>query len=516
MKAEPLNILVTGATGYVGGRLVPLLLEEGHHVRCFARNPMRLHHRPWETDVEIAKGDVLNIEEVCSALEGIDVAYYLIHSLCAGEGEFAERDRTAASNFAKAAAQAGVKHIIYLGGLRPKSDRLSEHLLSRLETGDFLRSGSVPVTEFRAGVIVGSGSLSFELIRYLTERVPVLITPRWVQTPTQPIAIRNVLQYLLAALHTPACIGEIIEIGGKDVLSYGDMFRIYAKIRGLKRPLVKLPVLTPRLSSHWVSLITPINSKIAKPLIKGLDNEVVVQDDKASEMFDIVTYSYEKAVSKALERFANDQVETSWSGALSSGTDVESMIEDVSEKEGLIQERLQLQINAPPKYIFSVIKSMGGETGWLYANPLWTIRGVIDHMFGGVGLRKGRRSYTDVREGDTIDFWRVEAIEEDRFLRLRAEMKVPGKAWLQYTIHQIDGERSQVTQTAIYEPKGLSGFLYWYFFYVPHRFIFPGMFRELRHRAEAAYEAERETPRTNTSTEKADPPSLLLLEEDTL
>ncbi len=483
MQKAP-KILVTGATGYVGGRLVPLLLDAGYRVRCFVRNPSRLKHRSWEKDVEVVRGDVLNPAEVLDSLKDVDIAYYLIHSLGAGENEFAERDRQAASNFAEAAGKAGVKRIIYLGGLRPKSGRLSEHLKSRMETGDYLRSGDVPVTEFRAGVIVGSGSLSFELIRYLTERLPVLLTPRWVNTRTHPIAIRDVLKYLTAALEEPETAGAIIEIGGKDILSYKDMFLKYAEVRGLKRFVIQLPVLTPRLSSHWIGVVTPINAKIARPLIKGLDNEVVVQDDLAKELFDIEPINYETAVRKALERFENDDVETSWSGALSSGTNAESMIEDVIEEEGLIRERLQQTVDASAETVFDVIKGLGGENGWLYANILWRVRGFIDLLAGGIGFRKGRRSYTEIREGDAIDFWRVESVEENRFIRLRAEMKVPGKAWLQYSIKPLDVGGCLVTQTALFEPRGLVGFLYWYLFYIPHRFIFPGMFREIRIRAE--------------------------------
>lgn len=478
------KVLVTGATGYVGGRLVPRLLDAGHALRCFVRNPSRLRHRSWEDQVEVAEGDVLHYDEVLAALQGIDVAYYLIHSLNAGEDEFAERDRKAASTFARAATDAGVKRIIYLGGLKPKSERLSEHLKSRMETGDYLRSGDVPVTEFRAGVIVGSGSLSFELIRYLTERLPVLLTPRWVTTPTHPIAIRDVLSYLVQALDKPETSGRIIEIGGEDVLSYKEMFLKYAKVRGLKRFLIQLPVLTPRLSSHWISLVTPINTRIAKPLIKGLDNAVFVQDEEAKDLFDIEPVDYETAVRRALERFDDDDVETSWSGALSSGTNMESMVEDVVEEEGLIRERLQMRMDASPASVFAVVKGLGGKNGWLYANVLWKVRGFFDLLFGGIGFRKGRRSYTELREGDTIDFWRVESIEENRFIRLRAEMKVPGKAWLQYSIKPLEAGQSLVTQTALFEPRGLAGFLYWYLFYIPHRFIFPGMFRAIKYRAE--------------------------------
>ncbi len=489
---KPRNILITGATGYIGGRLVPCLLEAGYRVRCFVRDPDRLRPRSWEGKVEIAVGDALKAETLAPALEGIDAAYYLIHSLGAGEGTFAERDRRAAGNFARAAEQAGVRRIIYLGGIQPKSDRLSKHLESRLETGDVLRRGRVPVTEFRAAVIVGSGSLSFELIRYLTERVPVLITPKWVRTPTQPIAVRDVLVYLTQALVVPESTGQIIEIGGDDVLTYGEMFKIYAKVRGLRRPLIDVPVLTPRLSSHWVGLVTPITSKIARPLIEGLDNEVVVRDDTARRLFAIEPISYEAAVRLALSRFERDDVETMWSGAFSSSIDDVGVIEELDETEGLIQERRQLKVNASPEAAFSVIKSLGGDTGWLYADWLWRVRGFFDLLAGGIGLRKSRRSYANVREGDAIDFWRVEAVEKNRLLRLRAEMKVPGRAWLQFEVAPTNDGATVITQTAFFEPKGLFGFLYWYVFYLPHRFIFPGMLRELGRRAEAL-EAEMET-----------------------
>ncbi len=482
----PRKILVTGATGYIGGRLVTRLLDQGYQVRCFVRDPERLRHRPWEHQVEIVKGDVLEEETLAPALDGIDVAYYLIHSMDAGEDEFADRDRRAADNFGKAAQEAGLQRIVYLGGIQPKAGRLSKHLESRLETGDYLRRWAVPVTEFQAAVIVGSGSLSFELIRYLTERVPLLVTPKWVRTPTQPIAVRNVLEYLTQALVVPESTGRIIEIGGRDVLTYGDMFRIYAQVRKLKRPILGVPVLTPRLSSHWVGLVTPVNSKIARPLIEGLDNEVVVRDDVAERLFDIDLLSYEEAVRRALDRFDRDDVETMWSGAVSSSIDDAQIVETLKEEHGLIQERLQIKIQAAPQKVFRVIKSLGGDTGWLYANILWKIRGFMDLLVGGIGLRKSRRSYTNVREGDTIDFWRVEAVEEDRLLRLRAEMKLPGTAWLQYVVQPTDnGDASIVTQTAYYEPKGLSGLIYWYIFKIPHRFIFPGMLRELGRRAEA-------------------------------
>ncbi|NNE70450.1 MAG: SDR family oxidoreductase [Rhodothermales bacterium] len=479
---EQRRILVTGATGYIGGRLVPVLLDEGHAVRCFVRDAKRLETRTWEDRVEVVEGDVLDPETLAPALSGIEVAYYLIHSLGSGS-EYAEQDRQAAANFVAAAEQAGVRRIIYLGGINPKSDKRSKHLESRLETGETLREGSVPVTEFRAAVIVGSGSLSFELIRYLTERVPLLITPKWVRTKTQPIAVRNVLQYLTEALNVEESTGRIIEIGGGEVLSYQDMFNGYAARRGLTRPIIGVPVLTPYLSSLWVGLVTPLNSRIARPLIKGLDNEVIVRDDTATELFDIELLDYETAVDLALARFEKDTVETSWSDAFSSGDD-RRMLTRLEQEEGMIQERLEVRVQASPSVIWSEINQLGGKNGWLYANLLWRLRGLMDLAVGGIGMRSGRRTYHKLREGDTVDFWRVEEVEKPRILRLRAEMKVPGRAWLQYEIKSLEGGMSSLTQTAFFEPKGLFGFLYWWTFYIPHTFIFPGMLRELRRRAE--------------------------------
>lgn len=485
---KPQKILVTGATGYIGGRLVSCLLQAGYDVRCFARDAERLDGRPWRDQVEVAEGDALDYETVRPAMEGVDAAYYLIHSLASGEGEFADRDRRAADNFGRAAEEQGVKRIIYLGGLEPRGEKRSEHLRSRLETGEQLRKWSVPVTEFRAAVIVGSGSLSFELIRYLTERVPVMVCPQWVHMPTQPIAVRNVLEYLVEALEVEESAGKVLEIGGEDVLSYGAMFQIYAKVRGLKRYVINVPFLTPRLSSLWVGLVTPITNKVARPLIKGLDNEVVVTDPTARELFSVRPISYEAAVRLAVGRFTRDDVETIWHGAYSSSLPYGKTTDELKDEEGLIKDRRRRRVDAPAETVFQVIKQIGGEEGWLYANLLWKIRGVMDQFIGGHGLRRGRRSASDVRVGDAIDFWRVEALKEDRLLRLRAEMKVPGKAWLQFEVCPAEGDetRSVVTQTAFFEPKGLAGLMYWYLFYLPHQWLFPGMLHEIADRAEAS------------------------------
>ena len=341
------RVLVTGATGYVGGRLVPRLLERGFSVRCLVRDRDRLRGRRWERDVEVVVGDALDYESLVPALAGVDIAYYLIHSLASGM-DFASRDRTAADNFGRAAAQQGVDRIIYLGGIKPKGSRESKHLKSRIETGEYLAAGGVPVTELRAAVVVGSGSLSFELIRYLTERVPFMLCPRWVKTRTQPIAIRTVLEYLLAAPVTPESTGRVIEIGGDDILTYEQMFKIYAEIRGLNRVIINVPVLSPRLSSLWVGLVTPISTTIARPLIEGLDNEVVLTDSTARSMFDIKPLTYAEAVRRALRRFDQDQVETSWHGAYSSSVTENGELEKLVVTEGMIREMRQRDIRAEP------------------------------------------------------------------------------------------------------------------------------------------------------------------------
>ena len=416
-----------------------------------------------------------------ATLDGVEVAYYLVHSM--GEhAAFAARDRDAARAFGLAARDAGVKRIVYLGGLGAADTGLSDHLRSRQETGQALRSGGVPVTEFRAAVIVGSGSISFEMIRWLVERLPVMICPRWVFQRIQPVAISDVLSYLVAAPGVPESADRIVEIGGADVLTYRDMMLGYAARRGLRRYLVPVPVLTPRLSSHWVRWMTPIPASIARPLVEGLRNEVIVRDDSALRLFpSIHPVSYSSALDHALERLESGEVETAWSDALSNSPPGVPSVR-LASVEGMIIERRAMQVDLAPGHLFRAFTGLGGERGWLYMDWAWKIRGVLDQLAGGPGFRRGRRDPDNLRPGDALDFWRVEAVEPGRLLRLRAEMKVPGRAWLQFEAQPLDGG-SLLIQTAYFAPHGLAGHLYWYALYPIHAAIFGNLVRCVAGRA---------------------------------
>jgi uncharacterized protein YbjT (DUF2867 family) len=397
---------------------------------------------------------------------------------------YREQELLAARNFGSTAEKAGVKRIIYLGALGDPESDLAPHLVSRQKTGQVLAEFSVPVTEFRAAIIVGSGSISFEMIRYLTEKLPVMICPRWVYQQVQPIAIEDVLSYLVHALSTPESIGEVLEIGGEDQLAYSEMMTTYAELRGFKRLLIPVPVLTPGLSSHWVHWITPVAASVTRPLIEGLKNEILVQDHKALQIFPAIKpISYRDAVKQALENLQHGDVETRWCDALYSSQGDQRPVRLINE-EGMIQEQRQVLIQASEQQVFRVYTSMGGEKGWLFMDWAWKIRGFIDRFLGGSGLRRGRRDPDQLRVGDAVDFWRVEDLQPNSSLRLRSEMIVPGEAWLKYESGKTPQGDILLLQTAIFAPRGLAGFLYWYTLYPIHGIIFSGLIRSIKKAAE--------------------------------
>lgn len=445
----PGQVLVTGATGYIGGRLIPRLLAEGYPVCCLVRDAERLQGYPWLDQVEVAVGDALQRTSLVEGMQGVQVAYYLIHGMQGGK-VYAERDLRAARNFASAAEEAEVQRIIYLGELVDPTEDLSPYLRSRHETGYLLRQGGAPVTEFRAGMIVGAGSVLFEMVRYITERQPVLICPRWFFSQAQPISIRDVLDYLVAALRTPECVGRLVEIGGATCLTYADMLLGYAKERGLKRLLIRTPFYAPRLSAYWVHMVTPIHWRVVLPLIEGLHADSLVPDDLARQLFpDIQPLNYQTSVRQALGNVSSEAVETSWNDAL---VIVQGDQHPVRLKtvEGMNIYRLTRALKIPPARVYQAYSGLGGERGWLYMDWTWKIRGWVDKLIGGVGLRRGRRHPDDIRVGEVLDFWRVEAIKPDHLLRLRAEMKVPGRTWLEFSSDpQTDGG-TLLTQTAYF------------------------------------------------------------------
>ena len=474
-------ILVTGSTGYLGGRLVPRLLEAGYRVRCLARDPNRLQGHSWTHRVEIVSGDALVAGTLTEAMRGVSVAYYLLHGKQGGKIN-AEVDLLVARNFAQAAEETGIERIIYLGELVDPLTDLSPYLRARHETGRLLGSGKVPVTEFRAGMIVGSGSALFEMIRYLTEREPVLICPAWFYSQAQPIAIRDVLSYLIAALETPESVGRLVEIGGPTRLTYADMLLGYAKERGLQRWLIRTPFYMPKLSAYWVHMVTPLHWRVVLPLIEGLRARIIVQDEAARKLFPhIKPMDFGSAVHLALGRIQRDNVETSWSDALGIVTgDVQPY--KLTVAQGMFIETRQLLLDLPAESVFRSYAGIGGERGWLYMDWAWGLRGWIDKAVGGVGLRRGRRHPDDIRVGESLDLWRVEEIEKDHLLRLRAEMKLPGRAWLQFESTPQD-EKTLFTVTAYFAPRGFFGWVYWYAMWPFHKFIFDGLTRRLASRA---------------------------------
>jgi len=437
-------ILIVGATGYVGGELLKALLAAGYPVRCLARRPEVLSAKRL-TGLEVVAGDVLDGPSVRAAMAGVDTAYYLVHSMGSNES-FEEQDRAAAQNFAEVARDAAVRRIIYLGGLGHSAEKLSAHLRSRHEVGEILKSTEVPVLEFRASVVIGCGSLSFEMIRALVERLPVMIAPRWVSVAAQPIAISDLIAYLLAALDLPLDGNKIFEIGGSDQVSYGGLMKEYARQRGLKRLVISVPFLTPRLSSLWLGLVTPIYVRVGRKLIDSICHATIVEDHSALARFKIRPCGFREAIAAALKL----------------------------DGRHLLMDCRTIHVAACPEDAFAPIRRIGGARGWYYANWLWQVRGLLDRLFGGVGLRRGRRDPDSLHVGDTVDFWRVEAIEPNHRLRLAAEMKLPGQAWLEFEVTG-DSTGSLIRQTATFDPKGLLGRAYWYSVFPFHQFVFGGM-----------------------------------------
>lgn len=478
-------VLVTGASGYIGGRLVPELLAAGHQVRCLARTPSKLDDQQWRSEVEVVAGDVTDQASLEQAMAGAGVAFFLVHSM-GGPADFDATDRAAAASFRDAAAATGVGRIVYLGGLgRDDDPALSRHLRSRHEVGAVLAEGPVPVTELRAAVIIGSGSASFEMLRYLVEVLPVMITPRWVDNRCQPIAIRDVLAQLVAAADHQGG-DRRCEIGGPDVLTYREMMQTYAEVAGLsKRRILGVPVLTPALSSRWVGLVTPLPAGLAQPLVESLINEVVVDHPTPPPPGHPAPLSFRRAVELALERSAALQVSTRWSDASLSGRSPADPLPTDPDWAGgsLLVDHQQARSAAPPDAVFATVAGIGGERGWYVTPLLWQLRGWADKLVGGVGMRRGRRHPDDLWVGDALDFWRVEAVEPAALVRLRAEMKLPGEAWLQWTI-EADGSDTVLDQQAIFAPKGLFGRLYWYALIPFHALIFARMCRKLAQAAE--------------------------------
>lgn len=466
-------ILLTGASGYVGGRLRPLLEESGWRVRCLARRPEFLLPRV-KAGTEVVRGDVLDRPSLDAALQEVHTAYYLVHSMAAQN--FAAADREAARNFGQAAKAAGVRRIIYLGGLGAPETGLSPHLRSRQEVGEVLRSSGVQVIEFRASIIIGSGSLSFEMIRALVERLPVMITPRWVTVPAQPLAINDLLQYLLRALTLDTRENRTFEIGGPDPVSYGGLMREYARQRGLRRWFIRVPVLTPRLSSWWLGLVTPVYARVGRKLIDSIRNPTIVRDPAAAQVFGINPLNVREAIASALRNEDQEFAATRWSDALSALGEPPSW-GGVRFGNRIIDSRTR-EVHRPPEVAFGPIQRIGGTTGWYYGNGLWRLRGWLDLLAGGAGMRRGRRHPEQLSVGEVVDCWRVEALEPNRRLRLQAEMKLPGRAWLEFEVTPKEGgQGSVVRQTAVFDPVGLAGIAYWYVLFPLHQLVFAGMLR---------------------------------------
>ncbi len=479
--SEPKKIFVAGATGYIGGRLVPRLLEAGYQVHALARAPGKLASRPWadHPHLEIVEGDVFDPASLQRAVHQCRTAFYLVHSMNPEITDFASADRQAASNMAKAAAAEKLEQIVYLSGLGAEDARLSHHLQSRTEVGDILREGSVPVTILRAAMIIGSGSASFEILRYLVDRLPVMITPRWIDTPCQPIGVRNVLHYLVGCIEEPKTIGETFDIGQPEVTNYRKLMRIYAEEAGLPRRLIiPVPVLTPRLSSYWIHLVTPVPASIARPLAEGLSNPVVCQESSITKLLPQELFDARTSIRRALDELRQQTVESSWTDSGHIDPAEWSIPGDPNWAGGSIcEDSRRIVLQASAEEAWSALVKIGGETGYYHADWLWKLRGLIDRIFGGVGLDRGRRSSSELYPGDAIDFWRVIAVEKHEHLNLLAEMKLPGKAVLTFRVRPLANSKVELVQSARFLPRGLLGLLYWYAVWPFHHYVFNGMLR---------------------------------------
>lgn len=475
-----MRILLTGANGYIGTRLLSFLLKEGHEVVALARRPDSVRiPEGFEKQVTVVPADLLNKDSLEKVPKDIDAAYYLVHSMARKYEDFERLDQKAAQNFVEMLSATKCKQVIYLTGLIT-SDALSKHLRSRLEVETILKTAHCPLTSLRAGIIIGSGSASFEIIRDLVEKLPIMVAPKWVMSRCQPIAIRDVIDYLIKVLGHEECLGQTFDIGGPDVLTYKEMLLGYAKVRKLIRLILPVPVLTPRLSSYWLILITSTNYFLARSLIESVKNDAVCKENRIQSIFPKKCMSYREALKRALDKIAADQVLSTWKDSWTSSDLGRLTTQDVEvPKHGCLSMGASAPFKAEPKEVFERVQQLGDKKGWCYMNWAWRYRGLFDRAIGGVGMRKGRRSQKDLKPGDVIDFWRVLHVDQKKYrLLLLAEMKIPGDAWLEFKIQKTE-KGYTLFQTAIFRPKGVIGRIYWYIFYPIHLIMFPGMLRKL-------------------------------------